>query len=397
MNAHLLDYWQIIKIRIWLIVLIFLLVVGSVGVATYFEPRQYHSFATIEVQADMTPVHMLENQTEPRAPEDTKFSQTQIEIILRKGVLYPVIERLNLTSKWAKNGKTLTDGVAYDKLRSMLSLEGVRNTNLIQINVFSPDPQEAALLANTIAQVYMEQRIAEQTTIISKSLEQLRDEVKHNEEAVNQAYAEASRLRTEANVIDPNPDSLDTNGRYGVEDTNVITNQEKVNEAKSQVAMLRSKTEQLDRVQGEDLMRTSGQLNLNDPIIQANLPAYQTALVEKEKLLNSGLGPNHPQVKALQAQIDTIGAQLRQQMDSLRKGLRTQLAIAETFAKGHGGKPQRQSEGAAGNENQQRRISECKIQIHRRTQTFGNGEGSAEYRVDGATDASECGICPGLG
>ena len=317
-----------------MIVLIFLLVVSSVGIATYFAPREYISVATIEVQPDMTPVHLVQNQIEPRAPEDTKFSQTQIEIILRKGVIYPVIDRLNLQDKWSGNGKRLSHEAAYDKVRAMLKLDGVRNTNLIQIAVSAPDPREAALLANTVAQVYMEQRIGEQTSIISNSLERLRDEVRQNEEVVNQAYAEASKLRTQARIIDPNPDSLDTSGKYGVEDSNVVTNQEKVNEAKAQVAMLRSKADQLERMQWEDLMRASGQLNLNDPLIQTKLPLYESALVEKQKLLNSGLGPNHPDVKALNAQIKTIAAQLREQMVSLRKAIQTQLAIAEQSLKG---------------------------------------------------------------
>jgi polysaccharide biosynthesis transport protein len=333
MSPHFLDYWRVVVIRRRLIVLIFLLVVSSVGVATYFAPRQYTSFATIEVQPDMTPVHLVQNQTEPRPPEDTKFSQTQIEIILRKGVLFAVIDRLELLDKWSRNGKALSHEAAYKKLRSMLKLDGIRNTNLIQITVEDTDPQEAALLANAIAQMYMESRVTEETTKITKSLEQLRDEVKQNEEVVNQTYAEASKLRTEANVIDPNPDSLDANGRYGVEDSNVITNQEKVNEAKAQVAMLSSKAEQLELMHWEDLMRASGQLNLNDPLIQAKLPVYQAAVVEKEKLLNSGLGPNHPDVKALQAQIETIASQLREQMVSLRQGIQTQLAIAEQSLK----------------------------------------------------------------
>ena len=334
MSSHFLDYWHVIKVRRWLIVLIFLLVVSSVGIATYFAPREYTSVATIEVQPDMTPVHLVQNQIEPRAPEDTKFSQTQIEIILRKGVMYPVIDRLNLQDKWSRNEKRLSHEAAYDKVRAMLKLDGVRNTNLIQIAVSAPDPREAALLANTVAQMYMEQRIGEQTSIISNSLERLRDEVRHNEEVVNQSYAEASKLRTEGHIIDPNPDSLDTSGRYGVEDSNVMTNQEKVNEAKAQVVILRGKAEQLERMQWEDLMRASSQLNLNDPIIQAKLPLYESALVEKQKLLNSGLGVNHPDVKALQAQIETIAAQLREQMVSLRKGIQTQLAIAEQSLNG---------------------------------------------------------------
>jgi polysaccharide biosynthesis transport protein len=332
-NGHLLGYLRVIRVRLWSVILVFLGVVISVGVATYLAPRQYKSFVTIEVQEDMTPIHMLEHQTEARAIDDPKFSQTQFQIISRKGVLYPVIDRLNLQAKWARDGKTLPTEAAYNKLRAMLNLEGIRNTNLIQINVYSPDPQEAALLANTIANVYMDQRIADEEAIYAKSLEQLRVELKRNEKAVSQAYADASRLRTEANIIDPNPDSLENSGRYGVEDSSVITNLEKVNEAKSQVAMLRSKVEQLDRVKSEDLMRAAAELNLNDPILQAKLPTYQTALVEKTKLLHSGLGPNHPDVKALGAQIETVEGQLRQQIDSLRKGLVTQLAIAENSLK----------------------------------------------------------------
>ena len=41
-------------------------------------------------------------------------------------------------------------------------------------------------------------------------------------------------------------------------------------------------------------MRAAGLLNLNDPIIEQKLPVYQTAQVEKARLLNSGLGNNHP-------------------------------------------------------------------------------------------------------
>lgn len=99
----------------------------GVSIHTYFAPREYNSIATIEVQADMTPVHLVENQTEARAPEDTKFSQTQIEIILRKGVIYPVIDLLNLLDQWSQNGKRLSHEAAFNKLRGMLKLDGVRN------------------------------------------------------------------------------------------------------------------------------------------------------------------------------------------------------------------------------------------------------------------------------
>jgi succinoglycan biosynthesis transport protein ExoP len=330
-RLHFLDYWRVIRVRLGLVILVFLLVVIAAGVATYFLPRKYNSFATIEVEPEMTPVRIFESETRPQQVNDPKFTQTQFQIIMRKGVLYPVIDRLDLQRRWGSNSEPLPKEVANRRLLGMLSLQEVRNTNLIQIDVYSTDPQEAALLANTIANVYMEQRIAEQQSLVSKGLDQMLDDVKKQEEAVSQAYMEASRLRTESNIVDPNPDSLDNSGR--VEDSSVMSNQEKVNEAKSQVATLQSRVAELDRLKSEDLMRAAGQLNLNDPIIEQKLPVYQSAQADKARMLNSGLGVNHPDVKAAQAQIDTIEGQLRKQIDSIRKGLATQLAIAEDSLK----------------------------------------------------------------
>ncbi len=328
-KIHFLDYWRIIRARLALVVFVFLLVFGTAAVVTYFTPREYSSFATIELQPDMTSVRIFADRPEAmnNSRSDPKFVTTQFQIITRKGVLYPVIDQLGLQNKWATDGQSLPKEIAYNKLQGKLSLQEVRNTNLIQITVFSTDPAEAALLANTIARVYMDQRISEQQSLVAKGLVQLQDEVKKKEKEVNDAYTEASRLRTENGIVDPNPDNLDSSMR--VEDSSVLANQAKVDETQSEVATLRSRVEQLDRLKREDLMRAAGLLNLNDPIIEQKLPIYQTAQEEKARLLNSGLGRNHPDVKAQQAQIDVLERQLSQQIDSILKGLKTQLEIAE--------------------------------------------------------------------
>jgi len=259
-KLHFLDYWRVIRMRLGLVALIFLLVLITVGVTTFLMPKEYMSFATIEVEPNMNPVRIF-TTTSTTDITDPKFTQTQFQIITRKGVLYPVIQRLDLEKRWARQGQPLTLEAAYSKLHAMLQLTEVRNTNLIQISVYSTDPEEAALLANTVAQEYMEQRISEAQQIITKGLDQLKDEVTQKEHAVNEAYKEASQLRTEAGINDPNPDSFDSGGR--VEDSSVLTNQEKVNDSRSQIATLRSRVEQLDRVKSDDLMRAAGLLNLS--------------------------------------------------------------------------------------------------------------------------------------
>ena len=51
-KLHFLDYWRVIKMRAGLIVLVFLLVMVTAGVTTYFLPRRYLAKVTMEVKPD---------------------------------------------------------------------------------------------------------------------------------------------------------------------------------------------------------------------------------------------------------------------------------------------------------------------------------------------------------
>src|ERR1700693_1603636 len=108
-KIHFLDYWRIIRLRLGLVFLVFLSVFGTAAVVTYFMPREYSSFATIELQPDMTSVRIFDSRPEAinNAASDPKFVPTQFQIISRKSVLYPVIDQLDLQKKWGTNGQTL--------------------------------------------------------------------------------------------------------------------------------------------------------------------------------------------------------------------------------------------------------------------------------------------------
>src|ERR1700749_2030146 len=108
-KLHFLDYWRVIRGRLGLMFLVFLLVFGITAVVTYCMPREYSSFVTIELQPDMTSVRIFDGQpgTANTSVLDPKFAPTQFQIITRKGVLYPVIDQLGLEKKWSTNGQAL--------------------------------------------------------------------------------------------------------------------------------------------------------------------------------------------------------------------------------------------------------------------------------------------------
>ena len=89
-QLHLLDYWRVIRVRLPLIILVFLLVVITTGVVTYLTPRQYQSSVTMQVREDNN-MHIFGGDTGQRF--DPRFSTTQFQIIQRKEILYPVATR----------------------------------------------------------------------------------------------------------------------------------------------------------------------------------------------------------------------------------------------------------------------------------------------------------------
>jgi len=101
---------------------------------------------------------------------DPYFIQTEFEVIKSDVILGKVIDTLHLDDAWGKRynyGKTIPKAEAIGLLRQCLDLRPVRNTGLVDIGVISEDPEEAAKMANTIAESYIDYREAERVKNLS--------------------------------------------------------------------------------------------------------------------------------------------------------------------------------------------------------------------------------------
>ena len=93
------------------------------------------------------------------APAVTESSAiaTEMEKIKSKSVLYTVVTNLDLNRKWASRYKeegSLRTDVTFLILKTQIDVCQYRNTTIIEIKVFSEDRDEAAAIANSIAEVY---------------------------------------------------------------------------------------------------------------------------------------------------------------------------------------------------------------------------------------------------
>ncbi len=326
-KLHFLDYWRVIRLRLPIIVLAFLLVVVTAGITTYFLPRQYQSNVIIEVEQNDQKIRIFSEGFQGGMGMDPRFATTQFQIIQRKEMLYPVIDALNLVQKWSEAYGIRSKEQAYFKLRGMIDVREVRNTNLLQIGVESTNPQEASDLANTIAQEYQRKRIDEQQKILSRSLATLEDEVSKQRTKVEQASDEMSRIRTELGITDLNPDSLEDPMQANEK---LLMDQEAlVSEARIKASTLRTKYDQIEKLSGDDLMRSLPTLEISDQTITQILPQYQEISSELARSLQSGLGPRHPLILSLKAKKDTYEKQLSDQISSIRRTLAANLEITD--------------------------------------------------------------------
>ncbi len=325
-RLHFLDYWRVIRVRWGLILLAFLLVVMTTAVVTYFQPREYQSSVFIEVKSTAETPRIFGN--DGHLPyHDPQLAPTVYQIIQRTGILYPVIEDLKLQEKWARGGTPPTREQAYQILRGKLDLDEVRNTDLLQISVFDTDPQEAADIANKIVAVYQEKRVEEEKDILNRAVETMNEEVAKMDRKVEAASKEVARIRDEEHIVDLNPEG--TEDSLTSANANVVKQEGEVNDAETTVATLASKLQQIETLKGDDLMRMMPTLNIQDPTIQKILPSYQEAVANEALLLNSGLGENHPKVKALRATKAVYVRQLEQQVSSVRDALQRNLNSAQ--------------------------------------------------------------------
>ena len=330
LQLHFLDYWRVIRIRLPLIVLVFLLVVITTGVVTYFLPKQYESSVTMQINQNDTYLKVFDDRG-GGGGFDPRFITTQFEIIQRKEILYPVIEALGLEQKWKKLYGIVGKEQTLFRLRKMIDVREIRNTELIQISVLDQDKNEASEIANRIAEEYQRRRIGEQQGTVNRSLIQLKDEVAKQSRRVDELRAEAQKIRIENEIQDLNPDSV-VDPMQAANEV-LLSVEQQVSTERLRLSSLRAKYEQISKLTDDQIMRSISTLDVQDPTIIQMLPQYQEVASEEARLLNSGLGSNHPTVKSMRAKKEVMSKQLASQIASLRASMEANIRIGEESIK----------------------------------------------------------------
>src|ERR1035441_656745 len=203
-KLHFLDYWRIIRIRKTVILAAFLLVVITPTLVTFILPESFSSTTRIKIERDQSDVSGMTERA-GMGGYDPYFIQTEFELIQSEVILGKVIDDLDLNKEWGKkyaNGDRLKTAETISLLKSRMDLRPVRNTSLIEIRVFSEKAEEAAKIANAVAEAYKAHRHEQRTQLSKGGIKALEERFTEQEAKVKKAQDNVDELRVKLNISD---------------------------------------------------------------------------------------------------------------------------------------------------------------------------------------------------
>lgn len=163
-----------------------------VGISLVVTPS-YTAISRILLDAPKD--YILSQDAGPELRDNSTFIESEIAVLTSASLLQKVVESEGLASDPALEAGALT------WLEGALEVSRVGLADVIELNVTSHDPEEAARLANALAQVYVQDRIESRyegakkaSTWLSERAGILREELSRSENAVQKFRAEHNLL-----------------------------------------------------------------------------------------------------------------------------------------------------------------------------------------------------------
>jgi len=150
-QIHLFDYWQIVKKRITLAITVFsVMVAGTLGYLLTATPI-YEATSRILVTEDQSR-RVIDSELSQSIFNDQLRFETELHILNSDPIYHDVLGSLRLTS--ATPGSEEYQ-ITLNKIKDNVDCSRLRNTRLLEVKAYSASADTAALLANTVVNVYI--------------------------------------------------------------------------------------------------------------------------------------------------------------------------------------------------------------------------------------------------
>ena len=327
-TLHFLDYWRVVRDRKEVILAVALLTIVTGTAYTLMMPKKFTAVTQLEVREDAMDVDPFYARESSRMGYNPFFLMTQEKIMRSRPVLMEVIRNLNLQRVWGaelnEDKSPIPPDLALQILQRSMRVEQDRDTTLMNVSVRSEDPKRAAEIANEIASVYRDRRLHEKRREIQRAIDAMSNQVRMQQERVEEAEAELERIRQERGI------ALIGRGGMGIRVEATRLNMLETERSGARVEMLvrKARLDQLEELEGDKLMEAAAYI-VSDPTLMGIRQQLIDSQVSLQLMLNTGvMGENHPDVLRLKGAIAELRRQLDSALDGLKAGLRADYQVA---------------------------------------------------------------------
>jgi polysaccharide biosynthesis transport protein len=331
-----------------LLILTFLIlgIASGLAVLNFVKPR-FQAEAQIIIQNLATPYEKINSaQSETAAdPVNERVVTSQISVIKSGDMQARVVEKLNLSdipefNPLLKSTSTLKalaialgfsedphlltpTQLALKQMDSRLTVYPTPDSNVVGIKYSSADPQRAADVANSLAEIYVASTRETGADSTQRAREWLQTQITDLRGKVSAAEAAVENYRSEAGLLKGENNTLGTQ-QISELNTQITLAETASTEAAARADEIRNLLAQRGTVDASSDV-------LNSPLIQ-NLREQQSGTERKISELSATYLPNHPKMVAARQELNTINRSLRVEAAKVVDSLIGQAKVAASRA-----------------------------------------------------------------
>jgi capsular exopolysaccharide synthesis family protein len=346
-TLDILEYWHAIAKRRWAILGLTLLVTVLTALVVSSIQPLYHSTTTLLIEQGKSKVVSIE-EVYSQGMIQREYYQTQVEILKSDELARKVVQKLGLTKHPAYDPRQQAPGLIAritasvfgrddvgrsddDVLKSVvgnfkknLSVQLVRNSQLVQITFSSPDKTLAAKVPNTLADVYIENDLDARMAMTQKASEWLRERLGELRGKVDASERALQEYRDRQGIVDAK----------GVAMSGASKQLEELTKSLVDARQRRAEAETAyNLVQQVKSGRSSVSFDSIPAVLKSPLVArMKEGEADAEKRLSDAAkryGPEHPKMIQAKAELEAARQNTRKEIDTVVAGIAKEYEVAK--------------------------------------------------------------------
>ncbi len=264
------DYLKVVKKKIGVTVAFLIIIPCAVTIFVFTTKPVYRASVSILIEKSQPKITKFEDVYQT-SYQDNQYYQTQYKILESRGLAERVFEEMHLS----RDPDYAEAKDPIQKLQDQISIEPIKNSQIVLVNVEDPDALRASSIANTLAKVYIQQDIQmrnratkEATGWLESQLTDIKKKMRDSEEALNK-YLQENKIVTIPDVEKKSQTLLDElkQNKSRLE-TDIAEAAKRYKEKHPKMIALRA---QLDDVNKKIEQETDHLLDLNQKLVQYNM------------------------------------------------------------------------------------------------------------------------------